>query len=219
MIIFLDGPNGSGKDYVIDRLKKTAVTLKKSFTTVSFKDTVDNTRLKATLYERKEETVNLSDVASIYNTHLKYIELILDLDTKHDIVVVNRYLPSFYVYQHRLPSNSIRAPFTLVTELAKKYVDAFEDAKCAFIHLEDEGEILCARLLKRDKFVDIDKQKKLQDFYRDYNGSIARMFPNLSIGPSGSVEPLKLIMELSNAFQKHFPRNRRHPGHSYPAAE
>lgn len=213
MIVFLDGPNGAGKDYVIDRLRKTASTLKKTFTTVSFKDAVENVKLKNVLYERKEETINITGVSAIYSTHLKYIELILELDTKYDLVVVNRYVPSFYVYQHRFPDNDTKAPFSLVTDLAKKYIEAFADCKCAFIHLDDVGEVLCARLLKRDKFVDIEKQKRLQEFYRDYNGTIARMFPNITIGPSGSIEPSKLILELSNAFQKHFPRNRRHPGH------
>jgi thymidylate kinase len=198
MLIFMDGPNGAGKDYLIGKMRNLFAKKRKKFDTISFKDVIQDAALKNTVYSRKEEEIGDKGAMDIYNTHFVYIDKIKELESKNDLVVVNRYVPSYYVYQYMLPEvANPSVTLDLVVELTKEYIDAFKFYDQISVHLREDSDVLIERILKRDKTADVEKHRKLQKYYEMYNDTIATMFSHLLIAKSEEVE--KLLAEVEYA--------------------
>lgn len=194
MIIFIDGPNGSGKDYTIERIQNLCVKKRLVFNTISFKDVIEDPALRTSIRERQENNVSTNERMSLFDTHLKYIEMIKKLEYRSDVLVVNRYCPSFYVYQYRLPDAADKAvPLSMAIELTKHYVKSFRLHDAKYISLVAEPSVLLKRLTKRDGTVDSEKHIKLHKFYEMYNNTFSKFFDNMIFSRSEELNLLPLL--------------------------
>lgn len=180
MIIFMDGPNGSGKDYTIERIKKECERREWVFNTIAFKDIIEDPVLQASIRSRQEEKASTDDLMVLFETHLKYIDMIKNLDYGTDVTVVNRYCPSFYAFQYRYPETEDKAvAFSVVLELIQHYREHFFCYDAKYVNFTANSDVLLKRLLNRDNNVSITKQIKLQKFYDVFNETLGKLLPNV----------------------------------------
>lgn len=194
MIIFIDGPNGVGKDYTIERIQRLCVKKRLVFNTISFKDVIEDPVLRTSLRERQENNVSTNELLTLFDTHLKYIDMVKKLEYRSDVLVVNRFCPSFYVYQYMYPETADKAvPLSMVTELVKYYIKSFHRYDVKYVNLIAEPSVLLKRLANRDNGVNAEKHIKLQKFYEVFNNTFSKFFDDVIFSRSEELNILSLL--------------------------
>lgn len=201
MIVFIDGANGTGKDYCIRMITREATRLQVPWSLTSIKDVIHNEEHKAELIKRNELGFTYDQIKQLYKDHLALVDRAIKLqaiDPKR-IVIVNRFLPSFYVYQHKLMGGSKEAvSLTRVHSLLRAYQKKLKNVSYKIIHLNSDLETIIQRLKLRDGAdnVDIDKITKLHQYYVEYANSLGLLFNNTLVTSSDNFDP-RLFFDYS----------------------
>jgi hypothetical protein len=133
-IVFVDGPNGVGKDYFIANLAKLLAENNKTFIIKSVKDYMpkDNPIINVRQFSREffKESYFNSDVA---NAHKKCVQDVINMadSGEYDYVIINRSILSYIIYNITIPKlmlNGHGEYHDLIAKITKKqFIDTNND--------------------------------------------------------------------------------------------
>lgn len=158
MLIILEGLDGVGKttlaNGIYEKLKETLNDKVVFWPILTHSDDINNTEINKDAYKRfknhemtEEQTANYLEKVITYNSNI-----IKQLTDEGKIVITDRHIPSFFVYQVCTSNNPV-------------YKKAFENLnnniifpdKTVFVHITYQQELVNKRLLSRD----VDKYDKI----------------------------------------------------------
>ena len=98
-LICIEGLDGSGKTTLIDRVKKKLeADGQKVLLTSPFLTTDYDVQFKSDILNSKDIFLETTGMANVLYRFQNYLQKLID-SNEYDVILIDRYLPSFYVYQ------------------------------------------------------------------------------------------------------------------------
>jgi thymidylate kinase len=187
-IILIDAPNGAGKDYLISGLSsKIEERYPTTFVDILTIKSLLKDELKNKVVERKTYDFNQNLFKELMDKHiefLRYIDKSLNEIPSEDftskVVLINRYIPSFYVYQ--MCMNDTPPTLEEWNDFNTRYQQILTDIanrhKVIQIFILPDEDTLIERLDKDNRLLPRETVCKQLENYRDY--ICKHIHPNLS---------------------------------------
>lgn len=139
-IVFVDGPNGIGKDYFIANLAKLLAENNKTYIIKSVKDYMSKDNPIINIRQFSKEFFK----ASLYNTdvldaHIKCIDNVISLaeQEEYDYILVNRSIVSYIIYNLVMPSMVMNMHRNIYEEVNKISEEQYEKVDFGLIRIID----------------------------------------------------------------------------------
>lgn len=200
-VIFVDGPNGVGKDFFIDGMEKTLLnnalelSISKIRITDHFPKQVESELRKYTVYDTEKE-----QLLHIFAAHVKILDMILRDAKSHDVILVNRSFLSMLAYNLYKKEYVIERAFyvDMYNALLFKYTEFLD---ISFIYLQAPILDIQKRQIERNEGKKMDAEWAVA-LTANYNQAV-KTFASLSksIYPTFSGEYMSFADKVVRAIQ------------------
>lgn len=161
MIIFIDGPNGSGKDFAIDKISEEYGRRypKALVDVISIKTVMrDTTELLERFVQRKTYDFDDEVVEATFQKHLDLLYLAERKCQDNHLLFVNRFIPSFWVYQFALCEKDVECRMQQWENYYDIYLGVLRrlssKAEIFELFLLPDAELIVSRLDKAGRHID-----------------------------------------------------------------
>ncbi len=175
-IVFLEGPNGCGKDYFLEELVKLLKRDKVNYITLEAKkylpENITNNRYTKVLIDEKH-------LQLYYYSHIRLLEDINILANHFDIILVNRSIISFLIYNLYFSDIKAQEKEYYEKEVLQLIEGYLKDQKTILINLIKDLtlEELKTRLETRDdRIVKIDYLSQINYYYHNLEEPFKKAF-------------------------------------------
>lgn len=172
-ILLIEGPNGSGKDYFIGQLEDY---IGEHYPEAYVKHVTIKSILDPNIKNKlvQKDTYNFDDDISVRFTKdhmlfLDYIETHLVPDTE-TFLLVNRWLPSLYVYQTKMSENPLNMAHwdQIKRSYGQRLHELAQSGQILQIYLLPDEQVIVERLSKDNRVLEDGKTSRQLHYYRDY---------------------------------------------------
>ena len=177
-VFFVEGQNGVGKNYFIDRLSEELGKDGVDHYIVNCNDFIKDKLIQNNRYSPKEFTHD--EMIDLFNSHVEILKEVKDLLECFKVVLVNRSFISYYIYNVKLSRFHSGSKETIRDELIKKVEEYLprKSINLAVLGSELKYEDIKNRILSRDGDKRLDELyvRQLNHCYRNLEPEIKQTF-------------------------------------------